>query len=404
MDFENLRENHGKLIQYLTEHDYEIGYIARHKTVISVILRKNKECGWLDYDDIYHYFVNTYAPSSLHQYRSVLINICEFDLYGKYPVGNRSTLFSDTRQIPLYSDFNQIIKYYKTTENERGWLKDSTIEQNAGCARTFFIALQSIGIKTISDITEKAVLSVFLSADGKPLKSATYSYIVKEVLRSCSEQFPLKSVMALIPVARKYRKNIQYLTQDESKKILAVLANPDSTLSLRDRAIGTLAYYTGLRSGDICGLKLDSIDLQGDRIHIIQQKTKEPLDIPLKAVVGNAICDYVALERPKSDNPAVFLTKHHQQLSSTTMWSISDRIMKAAEVRQGDNHRKGLHIFRHHLATTLLGKGVPQPVISGTLGQTDPASVETYFSSDFVNLKTCALSVNKFPVAVRVFS
>jgi len=404
MDFENLRENHGKLIQYLTEHDYEIGYIARHKTVISVILRKNKECGWLDYDDIYHYFVRTYAPSSRRQYRSVLINICEFDLYGKYPVGNRGTLFSDTREIPLYSDFDQIIKYYKSAENERGWLKESTIERNASCARAFFIALQSIGIKTISDITEKAVLSVFLSEEGKPLKSAAYSYAVKEVLRSCSEQFPIKSVMALIPAVRKYRKNIQYLTQDESKKIRAVLANPDSTLSLRDRAIGTLAYYTGLRSGDICRLKLDSIDLQGDRIHIIQQKTKEPLDIPLKAVVGNAIYDYVALERPKSNNPAIFLTKRHQQLSRATMWNISDRIMKAAEVRQGDNQRKGLHIFRHHLATTLLGKGVPQPVISGTLGQTDPASVETYFSSDFVNLKTCALSVNKFPVAARVFS
>ena len=404
MCLKNLQENHSKLIQYLIEHDYTVGYIACFKTVISIILKKNGESGWFDYNDIYQYFVNTYASSTCRQYRSILIAIREFDLYGKYPVRNRNTFFSDKVTTPLCSDFDKIIKYYNSTENDRGWLKNSTIKRNVSCARTFFIALQNIGIKTINDITENAVLSIFLSEDGKLLKSASYSYNVREVLYRCSKQFPTQPIMVFIPVAKKHRQNIQYLTQDESQKIRAILVSPDSTLSLRDRAIGTLAYYTGLRSSDISGLKLDSIDFNDDRIYIIQQKTDEPLDIPLKAVVGNAIYDYVTLERPKSNNPAVFLTKHHQQLARNTMWNISDRIMKAAEVRQGGNQRKGLHIFRHHLATTLLGKGIPQPVISGTLGQTDPASVETYFSSDFVNLKTCALDVNKFPVAVGVFS
>lgn len=404
MNLKNLSENHTKLILYLMEHDYETRYIEQFRSVISKILRESDEKRWANYGDVYHYFESVYAPSTKKSLKPILNAIRNFDIYDKYPIGTRASLTDNTTEALLCDNFYQLIKYYKLAENERGWLKSSTIERNASCAKTFFISLQTIGIKSISDITERAVLSVFLSADGRLLKSATYSYCVKEVLYRCSEQFPTASVTILIPVAKKHRKNIQYLTHEETQKIRVVLANSDSTLSLRDRAIGTLAYYTGLRGCDIAGLNLSAIDLDGDRIHIIQQKTEEPLDIPLNAVVGNAIYDYVTLERPKSNNPAVFLTKHHHRLSSKAMWNISVRIMNAAGVRQGENQRKGLHIFRHHLATTLLGKGIPQPVISGTLGQIDPASVEAYFSSDFVNLKLCAISVDKFPVAEGVLS
>ena len=105
MDLKNLRENHSKLIQYLKEHDYTIGYIACFKTVISVILRKSEKYGWSNYNDIYQYIESTYAPSVCRQYRSVLIAIREFDLNGKYPTGNRSSLFNDRPTISLCSCF-----------------------------------------------------------------------------------------------------------------------------------------------------------------------------------------------------------------------------------------------------------------------------------------------------------
>jgi len=78
--------------------------------------------------------------------------------------------------------------------------------------------------------------------------------------------------------------------------------------------------------------------------------------------------------------------------------------MKAAGVRQSKGDRKGFHIFRHHLATALLGNGVPQPVISRTLGHTSPASLEAYLSADFLHLKECAINIERFPVSQEVFS
>jgi site-specific recombinase XerD len=403
MNLENLRENHSKLILYLQEHEYGQSYIAHFRAVTNIIFKKSEVLGWLDYEDAYLYFVKVYKPNTYLKYKSILAAVREFDLYDKYPGGNRSNLFSCNLPTPLCDEFRQLIEYYKSIENDCARLMSSTIENNACCAGTFFRALQTNGITTIGDITEEAVLSVFMSEEGRLLKGDSYSRRVKDVLLRCSELFPTERIIPLIPVPVKRRKNIHYLTPEETKKVRAVLTIPDSALSLRDRAVGTLAYYTGLRGSDISGLNLDSIDTEDDKIYIVQQKTGEPLTIPLKAIVGNAIYDYVTQERPKSDNPALFLTRHHQRLSSDAMWHLSARIMNAAGIRQGENQRKGLHIFRHHLATALLGKGIPQPVISGTLGQVDPCSVEAYFSSDFVNLKSCALSVDKFPLAEGVF-
>jgi site-specific recombinase XerD len=402
MNLENLRENRTKLILYLEEHDYEKSYIAHFRSVLKTILKNSDEKGWSNYEDVYHYFESIYSPHTCKAYKSVLIAIRSFDFHNKYPDGTRAMLTDDSPKTLLCDDFNLLVEYYRSAEDDQGRLKDCTIESNACSAGTFFRALQAIGITTISDITEEAVLSVFLSAEGGLLKGDSYSRSVKEVLYKCSELFPTESVMIMIPVAKKHRKNIQYLTPEETRKIRAALTSAASPLTLRERAIGTLAYYTGLRGCDISGLNLDSIDLKNDRIHIIQAKTQEPLDIPLKAVVGNAIYDYVTLERPKSNNPAVFLTRHLRRLSSGAMFQVSVRIMNAAGIRQGEKQRKGLHIFRHHLATTLLGKGIPQPVISGTLGQVDPVSLEAYLSSDFVNLKSCALNVDRFPLAKEV--
>ena len=50
-----------------------------------------------------------------------------------------------------------------------------------------------------------------------------------------------------------------------------------------------------------------------------------------------------------------------------------------------------------------MGNGIPQPVISKSMGHTDPVSVETYLYADFAHLKECALSIENYPVPEEVF-
>jgi integrase len=178
-----------------------------------------------------------------------------------------------------------------------------------------------------------------------------------------------------------------------------------SSLSLQNRAIGLLAFYTGLRSCDIASLSLDQLDWKNDLIHITQQKTGTPFVLPLRATVGNAIFDYITKERPKSSENTVFLTVRppYKRLQTHHLYRICEAVMKEADIRNNSGDRKGFHLFRHHLATSLLEKGVEFPIISRTLGHQSAKSLDTYLETDFIHLKKCALSIKCFPVKKGVF-
>jgi hypothetical protein len=48
-------------------------------------------------------------------------------------------------------------------------------------------------------------------------------------------------------------------------------------------------------------------------------------------------------------------------------------------------------------------EGFSQPIISEILGHEAPESLGHYLSSDINHLRTCALSIEEFPVAEEVF-
>ena len=200
------------------------------------------------------------------------------------------------------------------------------------------------------------------------------------------------------------RKNIQYLTKNEIEKIKFVLED-NFSLSFQNKAIGLLAFYTGLRSCDIAALTFDQIDWENDLIRIIQQKTGTPRVLPLRAIVGNAIFDYATKERRKSSENTVFLAENipYKRLQSHGLYKICVIIMKRAGIRNHPGDRKGFHLFRHHLATSLLEKEVEHPIISRTLGHQLPKSLDTYLKADFIHLKKCAISIECFPVKEEVF-
>lgn len=299
-----------------------------------------------------------------------------------------------------------MINYYCEAERNRG-KKQDTIYTEYHNASTFLHCLQKLGINKLDDITEEAVLTVFVSPKGELLRSCSYKKNISAVFKACLPLYPeaCQKILSFIPALRAMRKNIQYLTTQEANKIREALNDNLSPLTLCDRAIGKLALYTGLRGCDIANMKLSSINWDADIIKIQQQKTGILQELPLNAVVGNAIYDYIVSERPSAESPILFLSqrKPYKGLRNKSIGNVAKRIIKAAGIRQSKGERKGLHILRHHFATALLGNGVPQPVISRVLGHTSPDSTETYLCADFVHLKECTLSIARFSVGLGVF-
>ena len=308
------------------------------------------------------------------------------------PVGAKRGAYSK-----LNPQFAEIVDYFCSSEKNAARLSDSSIRGSASKATQFFYYIQKKGLISFDDVKEDDVVSFFIK-DGKPVYETSYRYRLSEFFESVSEKYPvLSSFSTWLPYVRVTRKNIQYLTNEEVCLIKNVCASAESDLPLLCRAVVLLLLYTGLRGCDVAALTLDSILWESSMISLVQKKTSVPLTIPLPTVVGNALYDYLERER-KSDSRSFFITATGKDFKSSDVSYCVKKVFMAAGIRQNKGDRQGAHIFRHHLAASLLEHEVAQPVISQILGHTNPVSIQAYLRADMKHLRDCALSIEDYPL------
>lgn len=404
MDLRNLRDTYPLLLSYMETKSYSKQYIQYIEKDILWIINESSHYAWLSYDDIYQTYVDKWSnKTTLNHKKRRLLVIERFDLESKMPNGLKHAHKSSAYD-SLSAEFKDFIDTYRNLEG-LGYSKKH-LKSTSYMVCSFLLDLQNKGINSFKSVTEESVLDVF-SSDGKICRSYNFKYTVEFAFKMCLPFYGdgiCSKMLSYLPALPHVKKNVQYLTKEEMWSIKSVLEK-DTTLSLQNKAICLLALYTGMRSSDICSLTFKSIDWDNDLIRIKQQKTGAALVLPLRAVVGNAIFDYITKERPKSSADTIFLTVNapYRRLHSSNLNAISVSIMGKAGIRQNPGDRKGMHLFRHYLATSLLGYGVEQPIISSTLGHQSPSSLAPYLSADFTHLKECALNIERFPVRKEVF-
>lgn len=174
------------------------------------------------------------------------------------------------------------------------------------------------------------------------------------------------------------------------------LTNPNGK---RNYAMLLLAARLGLRIGDIRDLQLSDIDWQACTLTIVQNKTKEPLTLPIPADVGWAIIDYLKNGRPVTESGNIFV-RHVPPYDGFAITSNLHNIMTKAISNAGipcEGKPGGFHTLRHSLATHLLQGGVESTTISDILGHTSPETVKHYLQADTFSLRRCALEVEVKP-------
>lgn len=404
MDLQNLKNKHPLLISYMEVKKYGKQYIKFIKKEINWILNNSEHYKWKSYGDIYQTYAHEWKNNfTIANKRRGLLLIKRFDLESKMPDGLKH-YHKPSNYNFLNDEFKHFIDTYRSivkSKEAKSYYK--SIEYSA-CS--FLLELQKSSIDSLDSITEKSVLDVF-NKNNQICKSHTVKCYVTIAFKICIPFYDRKlclKILSYLPNIQRIRKNIQYLTTDEVNRIKSVLED-DFSISLQNKAICILALYTGLRSSDISGLTFDEIDWKNDLIHIKQRKTGSPLVLPLRAIVGNAIFDYITKERYESSDNSIFLTVNapYRRLHTTNLNAICVTIMNKAGIRNNPGDRRGFHLFRHYLATSLLENGIAQPIISSTLGHQSPESLNPYLSADFSHLKKCALSIESFPVKKEIF-
>ncbi|MDQ2087765.1 site-specific integrase [Herbivorax sp. ANBcel31] len=180
---------------------------------------------------------------------------------------------------------------------------------------------------------------------------------------------------------------------DNVKKMLDSIDRGNPT-GKRDYAILLIVAKLGIRVGDIKNLQLTHLDWHEKKIHFTQQKTGTYISFPILNDIGWAIIDYLKNGRPVSDSPYLFLRAFAPYKAfgqNANLHNIIVKYTRRAKIRIPKGNRQGLHSLRHTLASTMLGKGTPLPVISEVLGHVNSKSTSVYLRTNMDELKQCAV-------------
>jgi len=181
-------------------------------------------------------------------------------------------------------------------------------------------------------------------------------------------------------------------TAEQVERLLAVV-DRSSPVGKRDYALLLLAAKLGLRSGDIRQLRFEHVDWENNAIRLTQQKTGQPLSLPLLPDIGWALIDYIKHGRPVSNSPEIFVRQVAPHVPMKYYDTMLVKYLQKAGIAYEQMQHHGMHALRHSLATTLLEQQTSIEVIQEVLGHTDPATTRHYVTVDVQQLRACAMEV-----------
>jgi integrase len=186
-------------------------------------------------------------------------------------------------------------------------------------------------------------------------------------------------------------------TREETDRLIKGI-DTGTPCGKRDHAMVVLAVSTGLRCCDIVALRLDEIDWRRDEIRLVQAKTSKPLVLPLPAVTGNAVAEWILHGRPDCDAPEVFvrLQPPYVKLGNSTGSTLMRRRLARAGIGHTAGDGKSFHALRRTAGTRLIESGAGLPLAAQILGHARINSSRRYFSLASEQLRQCCLPLENF--------
>ena len=411
MDIKKLKKTHPELLEYMKANGFGSVAIGGVKVMFRRLF--DHEGKYTSYNVFYKKFIFKEglegSTKRLCYYRTSVRTIQGFDEFNRFP--NRLKFvpvqYRECSYEHLNPTFKGIVDRYKQVSLKK-CKSEKSIRVESNAASTFLYHMQRNGANDLYGVTESMILSFFY--DGyKQLRGCSYRTKIKTVLKATigtGYYAECARIIEDMPRLRNGRKNFATLKDDEIRIIKENLQEGTrNDLSLRDKAVVSMAMYTALRGTDIARMRINNIDLERDLIILTQSKTQQPIILPLRAVVGNPLVDYLLNERPRNlDIKSIFTNVHDPEnpMDSSTIGGIIRRFFTKLGIRS-DDKENGLRLFRRYLASKVLENGIQPRVISDILGHMSPESLNPYIDTDIKHLRECGLSIEKYPVGKEVF-
>jgi integrase len=181
--------------------------------------------------------------------------------------------------------------------------------------------------------------------------------------------------------ARSAHRRIRFLQPEELEALLRAV--PDDYLGALERPIYVAAAMTGLRQGELLGLRWVDVDWSASRVRVAESFTRGAFDSP-KSHRGRSV--------PMPDRLAQELERHFQR----SRWGsdqdlvfahpLTGRVLDASKLRKrftqalerAELHVITFHELRHTFGTQMAAAGAPLRAIQEWMGHADASTTEIY--------------------------
>jgi len=232
------------------------------------------------------------------------------------------------------------------------------------------------------------------TADGKPLANKSICamlFAIKSFYSFLTEQDLIATdpTKGLILPKQERRLIRDVLTEAEVIKILKS-CNTSTPFGLRDRAILELVYATGIRTTELCNLKVADVDLKEQTVFIDKGKGNISRLVPAGQYAIMYVEKYLQngrrffLKMKTQDPGYLFLTQFGNPFDRK---SINKWVLRPIQQKLRLKKNITVYSFRHALATHLLQHDVDVSYIGKLLGHRSLNTTQQYLKIEIGDLK-----------------
>ncbi len=255
-------------------------------------------------------------------------------------------------------------------------------------------------IKSLEKVTKEIVLDYqkylvnYKNRKGEPLSNQTQ--ILKLIVIRLFFSFLLKHDLILKNPAssltlprEEHRITRNILTENEVLNLLENLKLTDP-VSIRNRAIVELFYGCGVRTTELCNLKVHDVDLKEQTVIIIKGKGNKSRVVPIGQYASYYIQLYLEkarkymLKGKRNDPGYLFLSQRGNPFNNTT---INKSVMRSVAKKLDKKKYLSCYSFRRSIASHLLAGNVDITYIAKLLGHSSLRTTQRYLRVEIGELK-----------------
>ena len=265
------------------------------------------------------------------------------------------------------------------TNAAKEWLAKVKMERKTSTYVKYSLIYQ----KYIEEVFDSMAVSELTDSYVKEKLDSTLSYsvyksiycVLNQILKFVSAQYSVTIVPLKKPDLKKSNKPVNVLSKSEQKKLITVLYQQ---MDLYKMAV-LLGMFTGLRLGELCGLKWSDIDFDNkiltvnrtvQRLYVEGCETKTILmemppksmhskrEIPLSASAADLLM--------KFENGKQYIFGGDKPLEPRTLQYHFKKLLKEAKLPDTN-----FHILRHTFSTNCIEGGTDVKSLSEILGHSD---------------------------------